>query len=225
MSLLTTASPWNNDESNTNKKRVSTIRKTMNLDVANASEAPSTTTSMGAPFQSSLEKYQILQQPASMDELQTKNQDRATRVNELLNKITSADAANDSATMGNFKPITHPQINVRKDWQGQAQRHSQNHFVASDSSRAELNNYTKSYGAPVRYPPYYASMGIGNGNGQGQSVDTKLLEKINYMIHLLERQQNEPTNNITEEFILYTFLGIFIIFIVDSFARTGKYTR
>jgi hypothetical protein len=55
--------------------------------------------------------------------------------------------------------------------------------------------------------------------------DNKLMEKINYMIHLLEEQQNEKTNNITEEFILYTFLGVFIIFVVDSFARSGKYTR
>jgi hypothetical protein len=41
----------------------------------------------------------------------------------------------------------------------------------------------------------------------------------------LEEQQNEKTNNITEEFILYTFLGVFIIFVVDSFSRSGKYTR
>ena len=62
-------------------------------------------------------------------------------------------------------------------------------------------------------------MGIGNIG------DNKVMEKINYMIHLLEEQQNEKTNNITEEFILYTFLGVFIIFVVDSFARSGKYTR
>jgi hypothetical protein len=70
--------------------------------------------------------------------------------------------------------------------------------------------------------PYYARMGINGGNALG---DGKLLEKINYMIHLLEEQQSEKTSNITEEFILYTFLGVFIIFIVDSFARSGKYTR
>jgi F0F1-type ATP synthase assembly protein I len=45
------------------------------------------------------------------------------------------------------------------------------------------------------------------------------------MIHLLEQQQNEKTSNITEEFILYTFLGVFIIYVVDSFSRTGKYVR
>jgi hypothetical protein len=45
------------------------------------------------------------------------------------------------------------------------------------------------------------------------------------MINLLEEQQDEKTNNITEEVVLYSFLGIFIIFIVDSFARVGKYVR
>ena len=53
----------------------------------------------------------------------------------------------------------------------------------------------------------------------------KLIEKLNYMIHLLEEQKNEKTENVTEELILYSFLGIFIIFIVDSFARAGKYVR
>ena len=56
-------------------------------------------------------------------------------------------------------------------------------------------------------------------------MDNKLLEKINYMIHMLEQQQNEKTSNITEEFILYLFLGVFIIFVIDSFAKTGKYIR
>jgi hypothetical protein len=45
------------------------------------------------------------------------------------------------------------------------------------------------------------------------------------MISLLEDQQDEKTNNVTEEVVLYSFLGIFIIFIVDSFAKVGKYVR
>ena len=58
-----------------------------------------------------------------------------------------------------------------------------------------------------------------------QKPDDNLLKKINYMINLLEEQQHEKTNNITEEFILYSFLGIFVIYIVDSFSRSGKYRR
>jgi len=57
------------------------------------------------------------------------------------------------------------------------------------------------------------------------AFDDKIMEKINYMIHLLEAQQHEKTNNITEEFLLYTFLGVFVIYVLDSFARSGKYIR
>ena len=45
------------------------------------------------------------------------------------------------------------------------------------------------------------------------------------MIHLLEEQQEEKTGHVTEELILYTFLGVFVIFVIDSFARAGKYVR
>jgi hypothetical protein len=57
------------------------------------------------------------------------------------------------------------------------------------------------------------------------NTNNALLEKLNYMINLLEEQQDEKTNNVTEEVVLYSFLGIFMIFIVDSFARVGKYVR
>jgi hypothetical protein len=58
------------------------------------------------------------------------------------------------------------------------------------------------------------------------NVDNQtLVEKLNYMINLLEEQQDQKTNNVTEEVVLYSFLGIFIIFVVDSFARVGKYIR
>jgi hypothetical protein len=53
----------------------------------------------------------------------------------------------------------------------------------------------------------------------------ELLNKLDYIVHLLEEQHNEKTNHITEELILYLFLGIFIIFVLDSFARSSKYTR
>ena len=95
-------------------------------------------------------------------------------------------------------------------------------YGANDIKDSSYSNYNKSYDAPEQLSrtPYYSKMGITNATG-----DNKMLEKINYMIHLLEQQQNEKTDNITEEFILYSFLGIFIIFVVDSFARAGKYTR
>ena len=52
-----------------------------------------------------------------------------------------------------------------------------------------------------------------------------LLQKLDHIISLLEDQQDEKTGHVTEELVLYCFLGVFIIFIVDSFARAGKYVR
>ena len=42
---------------------------------------------------------------------------------------------------------------------------------------------------------------------------------------MMEEQKDEKTKNVTEELVLYLFLGVFIIFTVDSFARASKYTR
>ncbi len=101
-------------------------------------------------------------------------------------------------------------------------------FSAPANNLGNYGNYKNAYDPTNIAPkPYYAKMGIG-ASGLSQSgglADDKLMEKINYMIHLLEEQQNEKTHHITEEFVLYTFLGIFMIYIVDSFSRAGKYVR
>jgi hypothetical protein len=64
-------------------------------------------------------------------------------------------------------------------------------------------------------------------SGQTSNNDSNqvLIEKLNYMINLLEEQQDQKTESVTEEVVLYSFLGVFIIFIVDSFTKVGKYTR
>lgn len=69
-----------------------------------------------------------------------------------------------------------------------------------------------------------SSMANANANANDMTNQI-LLEKLNYMINLLEEKKDERTNNVTEEVILYSFLGIFMIFIVDSFSRVGKYVR
>jgi len=54
---------------------------------------------------------------------------------------------------------------------------------------------------------------------------TDLSDKVAYMIRLLEEQRDEKTGHVTEEIILYLFLGIFVIFVIDSFVKTGRYSR
>lgn len=74
----------------------------------------------------------------------------------------------------------------------------------------------------------FSNMGATNsGSTAGRSLyPADISEQLNYIIHLLEEQQNSKTSTTTEELILYTFLGVFTIYIVDSFTKVGKsYTR
>lgn len=71
---------------------------------------------------------------------------------------------------------------------------------------------------------YYANVGYEN-QAIISDKNKDLLYKLNYIITLLEEQRDEKTNYVVEEVILYTFLGIFIIFVIDSFARASKYVR
>ena len=111
----------------------------------------------------------------------------------------------------------------------------------------DLNNFDSNYGDHTTAEEYYRKMIPGYNNPHNKQYynnksqtntpplasanmgdnfnNDLLLQKINYMINLLEEQQDEKTNNVTEEVVLYSFLGIFIIFVVDSFARVGKYVR
>lgn len=71
-----------------------------------------------------------------------------------------------------------------------------------------------------QYVPYYASQSY------EPAAKDQVMEKMNYMIHLLEEQKDEKSGSVVEELILYGFLGVFMIFMVDSFAKVGrKYTR
>ena len=69
-----------------------------------------------------------------------------------------------------------------------------------------------------------AGGGVGIGDAYYDSQKTTT-DKLNYIITLLEEQQDQRTNHVTEEIVLYSFLGVFMIFIVDSFVRVGKYVR
>jgi len=94
--------------------------------------------------------------------------------------------------------------------------HGYNNANTNGVTYTGQNNYVGPYAQKI---PYYGQMSQNNANKD------PLLEKLNYMIHLLEEQQDEKTGHVIEELILYSFLGVFLIFIVDSFARAGKYTR
>ena len=242
-SLVTSASVWTNDENNNTRKRQSTMRKTIKL---RSEQSESSNYDETTP---ELDKYGKMT-PQTINDQQNYNENRNIRINDLLNKMTSVDNGTNSDVMGDFKPMKPPSLNVKKDMDNDTEvkqyipplpsylkatidrsnnsisQSPQINYGFSENSSNSYSNYQRSYEPPTQLSnkPYYANMGI-TSSGQFASSD-KILEKINYMIHMLEESHNERTNNITEEFILYTFLGIFIIFVVDSFSKSGgKYVR
>jgi hypothetical protein len=79
---------------------------------------------------------------------------------------------------------------------------------------------TSTYPGPVPVAQSWAPS-IGAGANTGAGADALLLKKINYMITLLEAQKDERTGHTMEEVLLYSFLGVGMIFLVDSFFRYG----
>lgn len=165
------------------------------------------------------------------------------KVNSVLQSINNLPD-NEGELLGDFQPIPPPmsagveQTRLRDSIQGtnfseeksmySSGQSTSQHTMPANISMADIDmqkrfipNYESMYKNPNNIP-YYSTLATPHQQGSSENV---LLEKLNYMIHLLEERQDERTNNVTEEVILYCFLGIFIIFIVDSFARVGKYTR
>jgi hypothetical protein len=142
---------------------------------------------------------------------------------------------NDGSTLVDFRPPPMPETNLKKDMpilkidsesqnQIPIQRPITNPFVNTQTLGSN-NNYNTVYDSSPTLKPYYSTMGISAPTTASSVFDGRISEKINYMIHLLENQELEKTANVTEEFILYTFLGVFIIYICDSFSRGGRYVR
>lgn len=104
--------------------------------------------------------------------------------------------------------------------QGYYQHEENDNDVNQEGFNQLESSYMREY--YNNYLPYYTQT---NNNQSLSGEKDVLIEKLNYMIELLEEQKEEKTGHISEELILYSFLGVFIIFIVDSFARAGKYVR
>ena len=64
-----------------------------------------------------------------------------------------------------------------------------------------------------------------NKNNLNHFNKDDMVKKLDYLIYLLENQKDIKSGSVTEELILYSFLGVFIIYVLDSFVKVAKYTR
>jgi len=244
MSLASTAAQWTNDNNQTRKRQPS-MRKTIKLRPYNENSPsdmePDDYATQAEAFQG-LEKLKQ-SAPTTLDDIQLANNEKSVKVNQLLDKITAFNAENDGNKLADFTPIDKPIITQNRativDGNGYVadrpgkyldpsdllpaslEKQRMGPFVANERPDIQYSNYNQTYGKP----PIFQKPAAATGANPWAGLDGKIMEKINYMIHLLEDQKAEKTANITEEFILYIFLGVFVIYTVDSFTRAGKYIR
>ena len=146
---------------------------------------------------------------------------------EAMMKTIHNSVGDDEDNLDDFNPPPPPEsvggqrTKDRSNEVEQKDEQSDNDNVQNPENFTQLpSSYAKQY--YQQYVPYFNQMSSDMASGPNKD---ELLRKLDYMIHLLEEQQDEKTGHVTEELILYCFLGVFVIFIVDSFARAGKYVR
>jgi hypothetical protein len=148
---------------------------------------------------------------------------------------------NNGSTLADFNPPENPvSVGSEKKKETDPSLNYELH-PDNDTNRKQLTNTNEDEDSPINQD-LYNNMSNSHADNYYQNVENEynshpatyqtqvsnkdeLSQKLNYMIHLLEEQQDERVGHVTEELILYSFLGIFIIFVVDSFARAGKYIR
>ena len=185
----------------------------------------------------------------SIGDTQTYNTEKQSRVHQMLDQITKVNAENDGSKLVDFtppttqmtsgslggssvsllpKPIAQNDDPAKRSDGFTGRESGGGIYLSNETGLGKYTNYRmahdpsilRSASLPESAQYYGRNTPVSAGN-----EDRRLMEKINYMIHLLEEQQMEKTNNVMEEFVLYSLLGVFVIYVVDSFSRSGKYMR
>ena len=98
MSLLSTASPWNNNET---KKRTPSLRKTVKI----------------RPYSNDIitEQTDEYEGMATLEDIKHDNDNRSNRVNDLLNQMSNVTTDDDGQYLADFKPPPMPEVNIKKN--------------------------------------------------------------------------------------------------------------
>lgn len=136
-------------------------------------------------------------------------------------QITKVETIDEDESLENFEPISRPQIT--KDTNRDENNDDK---VPSTSSLddSEISDFTAN--------PYLLSTELESTNKvvnrikiQNENNINDVERKLNYLIRMMETQKNDNVQYLTEEIVLYCFFGVFIIYVIDSFTRVGKYVR
>ena len=227
--LLSSASPWSNDSNlnSTAKKRTPSMTIPRNKTIKNNNKQINDIYDIENNEDTNIKESELNLNQNTIESIQQNNQNRLVRVQQLINDMNIED---DGQTLANFKPIEYSSTSVVSSSPSPSVKPlysmSNNTNSHSDIKSNVYSSYNDVYlgDSKIGTVPYY-NTNRNNTKSIEDGLSERIMEKLNRMMHILEEQQFEPTKHITEEFILYTFLGVFVIYIVDSFTRAGKYIR
>jgi len=245
MSLAQYASPYNNDDSGETDNINANIRMTQSQNQnqnrgrgGGAEKKIPPSSSFRKTIKRPLAQQQKQEQP-NLESMQSQSQSQSqpqsqsqSRVANFMSKLNAVkttnylqgegdDGTNGSETdLADYQPITSNYSNEQGGEQG-----GDNNNDDGVVTRENFENMPSTYASQYyqQYVPYSQQQQQQINASSGSKDD--LMEKMNHIIQMLEDQQDEKTGSVTEELILYCFLGVFVIFVVDSFVRAGKYVR
>ena len=227
MSLAIYAAPFNENEDNMNDTMINKKKQTHNKTQKRFTKESFDTNKVNNVLNSIHQNSKVEEESENLADFNPPPKPESSGVKktiatEQMMNMTNQNNQNMFQTVGK-SPITIPLPNEENNIE---EKMDLNNFNSNYGNQTEIEEYYKKFIPNYHnHKPKYPNYNENISNPNYINDNNILMQKLNYMINLLEQQQEERTNNVTEEVVLYSFLGIFIIFIVDSFARVGKYVR
>jgi len=222
MSLAQYASPYNNDDDSGETNNINAnIRMT---------QSQNQNQNRGRGTEKKMPLRKTIKRPLAQQEKQ--QQGSESRVANFMSKLSAVKNTNhvqvggDDGTSGidesendlaDYQPMNNEGEKINKEDDGVVTRENFENLPSTYASQ-----YYQQY-VPLSYNEQQHQTNVESNVSPGSRDD--LMQKMNHIIQMLEDQQDEKTGSVTEELILYCFLGVFVIFVVDSFVRAGKYVR
>lgn len=148
--------------------------------------------------------------PADANKILTKLKTKTTTTND-----NQPSAFSEDDTKSEMSSINTPVDNIETFNNYDMGESNKRHYTTQVSENNPSNNMLYDFGRHINTPQKQSISSFEHANQ----------EKINYIIHMLEQNRQLRTENITEEMIMYFFLGVFILYISENFVKMGKYSR
>jgi hypothetical protein len=166
---------------------------------------------------------QVVRKTTQMNSLNPGSSYSTTLLEGMDTAARTASATHDANSSPYFEKLTGISGAPKKDAVAAAAAAN-----ATKTAPFSTNAYASRY--YEQFVPYAETLAnqLANGSGGGSGgsggvsgTNAALIEKLNYIIHMLEEKKDEKTGHVIEELVLYCFLGIFIIFVIDTFTHAA----